>query len=80
LAIATEDAYAENELLRLDAEKARQQLGWTVTLDLEATMTFVAQWYKRFYEGAHRSELLELSHQQMATFVEMAQARGLAWA
>jgi CDP-glucose 4,6-dehydratase len=79
--IATEaDAYAENELLRLDTEKARQQLGWAVSLDLHETMVFTAEWYKRFYDGAGRDELLELGRRQMTTYADLARQRGMAWA
>jgi CDP-glucose 4,6-dehydratase len=78
--IVQQASYTENQLLRLDTEKARQHLGWSVSLDLEQTMTFTAQWYKRFHDGADGAALLALSHEQMDAFTETAQQRDMAWA
>lgn len=38
--------------LKLDASKARAQLGWRPRLALEETLVWVADWYKRVHEGA----------------------------
>ena len=78
--ITTEEGYAENHLLRLDTEKARQQLGWSVSLDLEQTMGFTAQWYKRFYGGADQDEMVAVTHEQIDAFTVAAQQRGMDWA
>jgi CDP-glucose 4,6-dehydratase len=78
--ITTEESYAENQLLRLDTEKARQHLGWSVSLDLAQTMALTAQWYKRFYEHADQDAIVALTHDQMDTFTATAQQRGMTWA
>ena len=71
---------SENQLLRLDTEKSRQGLGWSVSLDLEQTMTLTAQWYKRFHENGDRDAVVAVTHEQIDAFTATAQQREMAWA
>jgi CDP-glucose 4,6-dehydratase len=77
--ITTEESFAENTLLRLDPEKARQQLGWSVSIGLEQTMALTAQWYRRFYDGVDEGTAVALTHEQLDTFTATARERGMAW-
>ena len=79
-AITAEASYTENQLLRLDTEKARQLLGWSVSLDLEHTMALTSQWYRRFYDGADEDAVVSLTHAQIETFTDMAREQGMGWA
>jgi CDP-glucose 4,6-dehydratase len=38
----------ESTYLRLDSSKARAELGWRPLLDLQTTMTWTAEWYRRY--------------------------------
>ncbi|MFZ5477948.1 MAG: CDP-glucose 4,6-dehydratase [Myxococcota bacterium] len=42
---------AELPVLRLDNTLARDTLGWTPTLDLDATVAFTSAWYRAWAEG-----------------------------
>jgi CDP-glucose 4,6-dehydratase len=42
----------EAGLLRLEAAKARQRLGWRPRLSFDETIDWTAQWYRAFAEGS----------------------------
>lgn len=41
----------ESTYLKLDASKARARLGWRPKLDLEATLAWIVEWYRRYQSG-----------------------------
>ncbi|RMF18017.1 MAG: CDP-glucose 4,6-dehydratase [Candidatus Dadabacteria bacterium] len=41
------DTFHEAKLLRIDASRARYQLGWDPRLDFESTVSWTAEWYRR---------------------------------
>lgn len=45
----------EAAVLRIDATKARTQLGWTPKYNVEQTMELTAQWYRRVLDGENAS-------------------------
>lgn len=42
----------ENPYLRLDASKARAQLGWVPRLDIDTALRWTAEWYRGYLENA----------------------------
>lgn len=55
----------EAELLALDATKAETNLGWKNTLNVESSVEWTVEWYKRFATG---SSARELTVNQIALF------------
>lgn len=69
----------ESGLLKLNCDKALQQLHWNAVWDFEATARETATWYREFYQ-ASRSSIADLSLRQIETYVAHARAQGLPWA
>ncbi len=58
---------AETAYLRLNSEKARQQLHWQPRLNLEATLTWTLNWYKAWHSG---QDMARFSRSQLAEYLE----------
>jgi CDP-glucose 4,6-dehydratase len=71
-------AGAEDKLLTLNCDKARQKLKWENTLTFEECVRFSAQWYRSFYEKS--ADILELTREQLVEYHALARQRGRAWA
>ena len=41
----------ETQLLRIDASKARQKLGWTPRWNLDQTLEYTTSWYRAWHDG-----------------------------
>ena len=65
----------EAGILRLDASKAAQQLGWHPVWNAQTTLQSTIQWYRDYYERDHLC-----SRENLQTYVEAARAAGLEWA
>jgi CDP-glucose 4,6-dehydratase len=66
----SEPGVHENQTLRLDASKARTELGWQPRLNIETALEWTANWYRSWGQGADmRQETLK----QIAEFEELAQ-------
>ena len=48
----------ESSLLQLCCDKANNILGWSPTLSFDQTVSFTADWYKRFYDGHSAYDLI----------------------
>lgn len=55
----------ETGVLRLDASKARQRLGWQSALDLEESLQWIASWYQAYAAG---QEMRALTERQIAAY------------
>jgi CDP-glucose 4,6-dehydratase len=65
----SEPGVHENQTLRLDASKARTELGWQPRLNIETALEWTAHWYRSCQQGADmRQETLK----QIARFEELA--------
>jgi CDP-glucose 4,6-dehydratase len=71
-------AKAEAGLLRLDCKKASKVLSWKATLSFSETAEFTAYWYKNYL--AAPSSALDLTHEQISAYCQLASKRGSAWA
>lgn len=56
----------ETHLLRLDASKGRQQLGWRPHLGFEAMLDWTADWYRAFADG---SDVRSLTLRQICDYL-----------
>lgn len=55
--------------LKLDASKAQERLDWRPRLDIEATVAWVTEWYRRFDAGEGAREITE---EQIRRYRELA--------
>lgn len=56
----------ETEILRLDATKARTNLGWKPMLSIDECINWTFEWYKSYYEG---SDTVGLTNQHINSFM-----------
>lgn len=78
-AVDTKDQPKECGLLKLCCDKALADLDWKATLDFEETMRYTADWYARYYAGADQESMWQFTQGQIASYVNAAQMRELAW-
>ena len=67
----------ESKLLKLNCDKALNQLYWHATLSFEDTVRMTTEWYRSFYSDP--SEIREISFSQIAEYVDLATRKGLRW-
>ena len=48
--IGKKDNHSESQLLKLNCDKAHQQLKWYSTLDFEESARMTTQWYRQYYD------------------------------
>ena len=65
----------EAQLLRLDASKARLQLGWCPRYSVQEALRHTVDWYRRFYAGGTQDNLRRLSLQQIQDYGAAATPR-----
>ena len=58
----------EANLLMLDIKKAKENLCWTPTYDINTAIKETVEWYKCFYE--QHTDMLEFTKQQITTYCE----------
>jgi CDP-glucose 4,6-dehydratase len=56
----------EARVLRLDASKAEEFLGWSPLLDFEETVDWTASWYRAFFE---KSDMLDVTLKQVDSYL-----------
>jgi CDP-glucose 4,6-dehydratase len=57
----------EATLLRLDASRARQRLGWAPRLDLATTLAWVVEWHRAWRSGG---DVRRLTEEQIGRYEE----------
>ena len=62
------DPLHEAAVLRVDAAKARDRLGWRVRLDLDRALAWTAQWYRQVAEGV---DAATLCRQQIIEYTQL---------
>lgn len=77
VAITDNVPFSEAKLLKLNCDKSLAYLNWHSTLLYPATVDFVSDWYLAYYQK--KSNLFDLTNQQITIFVEEAQRQDLAW-
>jgi len=60
--IHEEDKKHETEILKLDATKAKEKLGYKPILEIDETLKWTFEWYKKYYED---KEVEELTNKQI---------------
>jgi len=65
----------EAAILRLNWDKAREQLSWRPVWNMDTTLAKTAMWYRRFHEDGSLT-----SGDDLVAYVSDAQRLGLEWA
>lgn len=71
------DGLHEANLLQLNIDKAKKELGFIPVWTEEEAITKTTEWYKAFYQG--KTDMIEYSKQQIKDFVECAQSKNAGW-
>jgi CDP-glucose 4,6-dehydratase len=79
-AVAADSNSAEAGLLKLNCDKAFEQLGWRSTLAFAETIDMTGKWYDTYYGSVQRSNMLPVTAGQIEAYEALARERGLAWA
>jgi CDP-glucose 4,6-dehydratase len=58
----------EAQLLRLDASKARLELGWEPHLDIESALDWTVNWYRAWKDGA---DMLQVTRDQIIAYEKL---------
>ena len=58
--------FFEYDRLILNSDKAKNLLGWTPTLNIDKTIDFTVEWYKKFY--ADKDDMFDVTMAQIAEF------------
>ena len=59
--------FHESQLLSLNIEKAKNELGWKPRLSLEETVNFTIEWYKSFFSNI---DVEDTTNYQIEYFIE----------
>lgn len=65
----------EAAILRLNCDKAKQELGWQPVWNINTTLAKTADWYRQFHATGQVNSTSDL-----ATYIEAAQRLGQVWA
>ena len=69
----------ESGLLKLNCDKALHFLKWKPVMNFAETVSFTAEWYKKFYAPENKNNILELSLRQIEKYTEMAKLKRISW-
>lgn len=75
--IDSNSSFHEAGLLKLNCDKALNDLQWIPTLNFDQTSNFTATWYKKFFDGS--SDMLAFTVEQIERYEETARKLGIAW-
>ena len=77
--VSSDASFREAALLKLNCDKALQQLAWRPTLAYADGVRYVGDWYREFYRG-ERGRMAQLTARQIDDYRRQACAKGLPWA
>jgi len=77
--VSRDVSFHEAALLKLNCDKALQQLGWRPSLAYAEGVRYVGDWYREFYRG-ERQGMAQLTARQIEDYRGRARASGIAWA
>jgi CDP-glucose 4,6-dehydratase len=69
----------EAGLLKLNCDKALQELKWSSTLRFEETVKMTIEWYKHYYQNPQKS-MYEFTIKQITDYTKLANSREISWA
>ena len=75
--------FHEAGLLKLNCDKALNDLNWLPTLKFGETVQMTIEWYKEYYQNADKlnnSNMFEFSVSQIKEYHKLATQRDLSWA
>ena len=71
-------SFKEAHLLKLNCDKALNNLKWKSTLDYKKTCEFVSSWYFEYYKG--ENDIINFTDNQINEYQEIAKNKNLEWA
>ena len=77
--VSNNDMVHEASLLKLNCDKALENLNWKSVLSFEKTVEMTINWYKEFYENMNE-EVLDVNVRQIEEYTNIAKLKGLEWA
>jgi len=75
--LATNVQFQEAALLRLNCDKALNELQWESNLEYDETVALVGNWYKAYYAGG--TDMQTLTCSQIAAYESIGRERGRSW-
>lgn len=75
--VGNADGLHEANLLQLNIDKAKSELGFIPVWTEEEAITNTTQWYKAFYEKSF--DMTEYTKQQINAFIQNAQTKNIEW-
>ena len=75
--IVKTDSFHEAGLLKLNCEKALFHLNWKPVLNYEQLITFVGEWYYKYYKG--QTDMFDYTIRQIDEYQIAAKEAGLTW-
>lgn len=78
--VPDDDPQKETATLRLNWEKAANQLGWRPVYGWEEALAATMDWFKVYEEKLPQPHMYDTCVQQIGAYVERARESGLAWA
>ena len=76
--ISEKTDFSESGLLKLNCDKALNDLSWEPVWTFEETIQSTVKWYKSFYDNTQ--DIFSLSSEQISNYIESANKKGLDWA
>ncbi|HLK28194.1 MAG TPA: CDP-glucose 4,6-dehydratase [Puia sp.] len=71
-------SFYEASVLKLNCDKATDQLKWRPTLEFGTAVELTASWYKAFYEG--KKNMYSFTSSQIDEYTSLAAKKNLSWA
>jgi len=68
--VEKEEQKHETEILKLDAVKAREKLGYTPILGIDDTLQWTFEWYKKYYDDKDVEELTNKQIEEMLAKIQ----------
>ena len=65
----------ESNLLKLNCDRALKELSWTPTLNINTTVRFTVEWYKKFYES--QKDIPEFTRDQINEFMQINESKNI---
>jgi CDP-glucose 4,6-dehydratase len=71
-------SFHEAALLKLDCEKAKEELQWESTLEFKQTIALTAKWYNRYY-NSDKASIADFTLEQINEYVAAAKQKNQSW-
>ncbi len=66
--VKSDETKHETGMLKLDASKAKKELGWKPVLGIDESLRWTLEWYKSFYKG---DDVVDITNAQIGSYMEI---------